>query len=219
MNLKQLRTEIRINIDDKNFSDETEDTLRLLINRAIRKVEKELLKAGVYLKTRELDLSFTADTQEVAITGSYYINRIIALLDEDRQPLDIVEREQALRSQTECYYIRRGTTTDGVVSGNTRIDYLGYYVVPTSSWDVTLIVNETFTEFSSSDSVATELTDIPPQHHDCIVTWATIQFLFGDAEAIPEHWVGQWNDQINDLINSVGMENKNYQTVTDVYGD
>jgi len=218
MNLKELKAEVRINLNDFNFAEETDDTLRLLINRGIRKVEKELLKNGIYLKKRIITLSFVSGVQEVDITNSFDITRIIVLQDEDGNIFDIAEEEVAKRSQQPCYYISRQVTITGVPLGdNQRNDQLGYYQIPTSNWDINLVVNDRFNEFKFGDTLKI-LTDIPENHHDLLVTWATIQYLFKDEEP-SDYWMSQWNDQINDLIMSVAIENRNYQTVIDTYGD
>jgi len=219
MNLKALKAEVQLNIDDPNNELVADDNLRLMINRGIRKVWKELIKNGIYLKKRYIPLSFVTGTQEVVIDTLDNVAKIVCVLDEDENRLDIVEQEFALKSTVPVYYVLRGTTIVGVPAGsNKRNDMLGYYMVPNGNFDVNLVVCDKPDEFSSSSASSEVLVDIPEDHHDCITTWATIQILAKDEEDIT-FWVNQWNEQISDLVASVGMENKNDQSVVDIYGD
>lgn len=218
MTLKEMRALLRSNLDDLKGDTYADDTLRLFLNIGLRHVWNELIKRGIYLRKGRLVVSFTSGVQEVAITKTDTMAKIVTVVDAVGVPIDIVAQEFSIRSDKRSVYISRQTTTDGVADGNRRNDFLGWYVVPTSAFDLTLVYCYIINTFDISAAADTQYTDIPAEHHDIIVIWATIIAL-ARLEESSDIWANLYTVQLENLIDSVRMENQEAKGVVDYYAD
>ena len=200
MTLQELKNQIRIQLDDKESSLYSDEQLRVLINSAYRHIWNKLLAANIFLKMSSVDVNFTT-VQEVEITGSADIQKIIHIQHEDGRYINLVSEAQAKRSDSPVCYLSRQVTTVGSESGPVRIEYLGWYRVPSNAFTLTLSVCSKVSQFISTDSSSSIIHDIPPEHHDLITTWATILALGGLEEA-SEFWINLYQEQLANVLSS-----------------
>jgi len=212
MTLNELRIAVRSNLDDTFGSLFTDDQLRLKINSAMRHIWNELNKRGKYFNTITETISFTPDNQEVAIAGD--IHTLIWVRDTDRLSIDVVDDSQAQRTDKQSVYITR--TISSVGNSRTRVTKLGYYRIPDIAFDLTIKYNQQITVFSGSANGSESYEDIPKEHHNVIVLYATILSLPKYHESIAD-WQQLFNVEMLNLIDSQETYNIHDMAVVDVY--
>ena len=220
MNILEMREAIQLNIDDTSGDLHDKNQLNNILIRAYNHIYRKVIGANDSPTTVSVSLTFSANVRELfifdntttAISPSN-LQRAIFCRDANGFEIPILDFEASLKSQQPSVYARRSVTSD-----SREVHILGYYVIPTSSFTVTLdYIPKIANSFAGIEDTSTiEL--VPAEHHDVIVNYATMLAL-GKDEINSQFWFGMYTESVRDMLATISNAPKKYGGVVDVTDD
>lgn len=217
MTIKEMREAIRINTDDIKGDVLDDSMLNNLLKRSYNHIYRKIIDANVNPNVTSIELTFSANQQEVLITVAEGVPIIASNLQRaifckfsDGVEIPIIDMEASLKSEHRSVYVRRNF-------GSARLEehYLGYHVIPSSGLTVTLYyipkIADSFTLMEDESLIQF----IPSEHHDIVINYATVLAL-GKDEINAKFWLGIYTESLRDMLATIGNESKKYQGVVDV---
>lgn len=208
MTLQELIDSTRSKIDDIRKSRFPEDTqIIAAANEANLYIYRKLIGAGIYTNTDSVTVSFVANTQETTIVDSSddvvrNIQKAIHVkTDTDKTPIPVVPKAISLGSdQPTCYIVRESTSYRD--EGYKELLRLGWYVVPTTSFDVILYYAKKLNKYLTTyDPISYVLSDIPEEWHDIVSAYMAV-LLLGTDENNVSFWYGIFQNGLQEIIES-----------------
>lgn len=232
MTLADFYSELAERFNDPQNALFSQLRLRELINKAFRKIWSSLNANKIYLKKQTVTVSFVSGSQEIELplvditddTNIRSAYKIISILDEDENQLEIYEEEFSKRSETPSCYFKSivSSTLSPAGGGYLRKYYLGWYREPTSSFDITLLYNSQIQTYIDGDPLNKTLEDIPTQFHDVIVDCATYlgwstRGIRAEVVDTIQFWKNEYNEGLANMVASIQNQADTQQSVVDVY--
>lgn len=211
MTLNEMQNLIYSNLDDNLKSLFTTNELRLKINAAMRYLWNELNKRGVYLNTTTETVSFVSGSQEITISGS--VSKILYAKDSENLHVPIYSEEQSIKSDRRSCYLQRGITVSG--TKRNRTEKLGWYREPDTAFDIVIKYNQQIETFAESASGEENYQDIPEEHHNVIVLYATM-LCNSKYEEPNQQWEKLFGIEFDNMVDVLSLENVRDQEVVDV---
>lgn len=219
MNYFDFLKSIRLKIDDEKKSRfPTDEPLRLAINESYRHIYNVLISNNIMLNTVATTISFVANVQETALPTD--VRRIIHVQDSNQLPIPIYDEAISKRSGDRSVYISRQQAVNitRTARSTRRADALGWYVNPSSAFDLTVVYLKTLIVFSDRPNDADTIEDIPSEYHDIIVLYSVV-LLLGVDEDNSNFWFNMYGRAQENMLQSIRQENFDTDSVVDVRGE
>lgn len=209
MKLSEMRSLLRVNVDDAAADIFTDPICRDYLNAAMRYLWTEIIKQGVYLSRKTEEITFDASNAQVDLDES--VQRVLSVRDSNDHPIDILMEERSRRVNYPTVFLFRRVSVDN------RHWQLGWYETPTSSFTVTVTYLPKITTFIEADDGAgtKELVDIPDEYHNVVVLRATL-FALGKDEQKVNYWAGLYQSEFDAMMSVLRPDNPEDEVVTDV---
>jgi len=220
MNLGEIRSSIRVNIDDRQSDLFTDSELTLLMDRAVRHIWNQFMLMEFYpiIKTTYVEIPAGSRVAELSPSFGKKIQKVIRVETANDVTksdatttgtatgvlVEVVEEKFSVKADRQSVFFRGRT-------------HVGWYRIADTSIGLAIFYSPTVTRISTQpDSFS--LSDIPEEYHEAIVLWATVLALGTD-----EHNVGFWKSLFDEMMATVAAsfttKTEHEQGVVDYYGE
>lgn len=202
MNYGDLKSLIRMRIDDIRQIDYTDQMLYLLINRALQKVYNDFIKNRVYFN---ISYSTTAiSSQATALPTTIQKLLQVQYDDNSGDVIRVVEPELLNKSVNPCF---------AVLGSN-----LVFYRTIDTAFNVYLTYVPKVILLDSGVVDIYDLTEIPEPYQDLIVGWVAVLALGKDEDNV-EFWSNMYAKEFADAVEIARVHSDDDSVVIDTHNE
>jgi len=217
MDFSTLKTMLALNLDDKNHEYYFEEPdLRLFLNNAYQFIYNELMRHNIFTKVSDQTINVVTNVQETVLTSPENIHKVVLVKDSEDIIVPIYNEAYSKRASVRSVYVAEYATPG---SPNNRVLKLGWYIKPSSNFDLVVRTAQKVGQFAVGASSTYTIEDIPPEFHNVIVLYATILAVGKDEDNL-QTWINLYNNEFETMLAGLGTKSEEAMEVVDYsYGE